>query len=50
LDFQGSEPQPRRLTLRDLIESRLGPALVATMAVAGVLGLQRASGFLYWQF
>jgi D-alanyl-lipoteichoic acid acyltransferase DltB (MBOAT superfamily) len=57
LDFQKPEmPAEKapslgdRLRLIDLVRSRLGPALVATLAVAGVLGLQRATGFLYWQF
>ncbi len=57
LDFPTPEPGPdeavplkRRLGLTDLVRSRLGPALVATLAVAGVLGLSHASGFLYWQF
>jgi alginate O-acetyltransferase complex protein AlgI len=60
LDFQGPAPEFAeatgatsnlwRLRLRDLIQSRIGAALVATLAVAGVLGLQRATGFLYWQF
>jgi hypothetical protein len=39
-----------RLRLLDIVQSRLGPALVATLAVAGALGLHHASGFLYWQF
>ena len=53
LDFQRPEPEsdgPRGPRLMDLVQSRIGPALVATLAVAGVLGLQRATGFLYWQF
>ena len=39
-----------RFRLRDLVSSRLGPALVATLAVAGVLGLHHATAFLYWRF
>jgi len=57
LDFPMPEPSPDalvrfkdRLGLTDLVRSRLGPALVAALAVAGVLGLHHASGFLYWQF
>ncbi len=60
LDFQGSEPEATeshrarpilgRLRQMNIVRSRLGPALIATLAVAGVLGLNRASGFLYWQF
>ena len=54
LDFQGpaSEGRPLwdRLRVIDIVQSRLGPALVATLAVAGGLGLHHASGFLYWQF
>jgi hypothetical protein len=53
LDFQRPEPESdgsRGPRLMDLVQSRIGPALVATLAVAGVLGLQRATGFLYWQF
>jgi alginate O-acetyltransferase complex protein AlgI len=60
LDFQRPEAQagePReaesamdRLSRPDIVRSRLGPALVATLAMAGVLGLHHASGFLYWQF
>jgi D-alanyl-lipoteichoic acid acyltransferase DltB (MBOAT superfamily) len=57
LDFQRPEPAAgegrslrERLRLLDIVQSRLGPALVATLAVAGALGLHHASGFLYWQF
>jgi hypothetical protein len=60
LDFQGSpsEAAPARgvraavarLRPTDLVQSRFGPAFVATLAVAGVLGLHRVSAFLYWQF
>jgi hypothetical protein len=47
LDFQAPAESSQD---RSLLQSRLGPALVATLAVAGVLGLHHASGFLYWQF
>jgi alginate O-acetyltransferase complex protein AlgI len=57
LDFPTPVPVPDgamrfkdRLGITDLVQSRLGPALVATLAVAGVLGLPHASGFLYWRF
>jgi len=56
LDFQGPAEASDgrslwdRLRFIDIVQSRLGPALVATLAVAGVLGLHHASGFLYWQF
>jgi hypothetical protein len=55
LDFQGAAASEGRslwdrLRVIDIVQSRLGPALVATLAVAGVLGLHHASGFLYWQF
>jgi D-alanyl-lipoteichoic acid acyltransferase DltB (MBOAT superfamily) len=39
-----------RLNRMDIVCNQLGPAFVATLAVAGALGLHRASGFLYWQF
>ena len=47
LDFQGPETEATdrserailaRLSQMDIVRSRLGPALVATLAVAGVLG------------
>ena len=60
LDFQGLEPEATeshgarpilgRLRQMNIVRSRFGPALIATLAVAGVFGLNRASGFLYWQF
>jgi len=57
LDFQPPETAAgertssrNRLRLVDIVQSRLGPAFVAVLAVAGVLGLHQASGFLYWQF
>jgi D-alanyl-lipoteichoic acid acyltransferase DltB (MBOAT superfamily) len=60
LDFQGTEAETMkphearhgmaRLRLTDIVQSRFGPALIAAMAVAGVLGLNRVSAFLYWQF
>jgi hypothetical protein len=60
LDFQRPESDARdphragravgRLELLDIVRSRLGPPLVAALAVAGVLGLHRVRAFLYWQF
>ncbi|MEO8132700.1 MAG: MBOAT family O-acyltransferase [Betaproteobacteria bacterium] len=60
LDFPGQEPETAvssgagpdgvQPIHKDLVRRRFGPAFVALMAVAGVLGLQRASEFLYWQF
>jgi len=57
LDFQTPETPAgemtssrNRLRLVDIVQSRLGPAFVAVLAVAGVLGLHQATGFLYWQF
>ena len=60
LDFQRAESDATdpngagralgRLGLRDIVRSRLGPPLVAALAVAGVLGLHRVRAFLYWQF
>lgn len=50
--IQSGETRPtvRRLRQIDIVRSRVGPALIGMLAVAGVLGLHRASGFLYWQF
>jgi hypothetical protein len=50
LDFLGPEPAVTGVRRMDIVRGRLGPAFVALLAVAGVLGLNRVAGFLYWQF
>jgi len=49
-DPHGAGRAVGRLGLLDIVRSRLGPPLVAALAVAGVLGLHRVRAFLYWQF
>jgi alginate O-acetyltransferase complex protein AlgI len=49
-DPHGAGRAVGRLGLLDIVRSRLGPPIVAALAVAGVLGLHRVRAFLYWQF